>query len=152
MRQRSTIFAAAALVLAAACGGDTTSPANFDGRTMSALIDDASWRATSIAIDSTVPSLIAVTGTNATQTLAIVIPVNQGPGTQTVGATTPIAAVLVMGTQSWAASRTQGGSGQITLTTVTPGHIVGTFQFTMERTGGAVLPRRVTTGKLDVRY
>jgi hypothetical protein len=119
---------------------------------MSARIDAAAWSASSIAIDSIAPSLLFVTGTNATQTLTILIPMNQGPGTQTVGSTTPVAAVLAMGSQSWAASRTQGGSGSITLTTVTPGHVVGTFEFTMERSGGTLLPRRVTTGKLDVRY
>jgi hypothetical protein len=151
MRQRPTIIAAA-LVLATACGGDTTGPAKSDGRTMSARIDAAAWSASSIAIDSIAPSLLFITGTNATQALTILIPVNQGPGTQTVGSTTPVAAVLAMGSQSWAASRTQGGSGRITLTTVTPGHLVGTFEFTMERQGGAAVARQVSTGKFDVRY
>jgi hypothetical protein len=152
MRQRSIIIAASALVFGTACGSDTTGPAKPDGRTMSARIDAAAWSASSITIDSIAPSLLFVTGTNAGQTLTILIPMSQGPGTQTVGSTTPVAAVLEMGSQSWAASRTQGGSGSITLTTVTPGHVVGTFEFTMERPGTTLLARRVTTGKLDVRY
>ena len=152
MRQRSTIIAAAALVLAAACGGDTTGPVKSDAAMVSARIDAAGWSASSISIDSIAPSLLFVTGTNATQTLSILIPMNQGPGTQTVGSTTPIAAVLVMGSQSWAASRTQGGSGRITLTTVTPGHIVGTFQFTMAHDGATPATRQVTGGKFDVTF
>ena len=152
MRQPTTIIAAATLVVATACGYDTTGPARSNGRTMSARIDAAAWSASSIAIDSIAPSLLVVTGTNPAQALTIVIPVNPGPGAQTVGSTTPVAAVLVKGTQSWAASRTQGGSGKITLTTVEPGHVVGTFEFAMERQGATPVARQVTTGKLDVRY
>ena len=153
MRQPSTIIAATALVVASACGGDTTGPAKSDGKTMSARIDAAPWSASSIAIDSAAPSLLFVTGTNATHTLSILIPVNQGPGTQTVGSTTPIAAVLVMGSQSWAASRTQGGSGRITLTTVAPGHVAGTFTFTLAaHEDASPAAREVTSGTFDVRY
>lgn len=153
MRQPSTMIAATALVVVTACGRDATGPAKSDGRTMSARIDAAAWSASSIAIDSAAPSLLFVTGTNATHTLSILIPVNQGPGTQTVGSTTPVAAVLVMGSQSWAASRTQGGAGTITLTTVAPGHVVGTFEFTMgPKDGASPVAPHVTSGTFDVRY
>lgn len=152
MRQPSTIVAVAALVASAACGGDSTSPARPDGATMSARIDGAAWSAMSIAIDTAPPSLLIVRGANATQDLTLVIPMGQGAGPQIVGSTTPVAAVLVNGPQSWAASRTQGGAGRITLTTVAPGQVVGTFEFTLAHEGASPSTRRVTSGGFDVKY
>ena len=151
MRHSSTIVAAATLILLAACDSDTTGPAKSDAG-MSARIAGAAWSAMSIAIDSGPPSLIVVRGTNATATLTLVIPANQGLGTQTVGSTTPIAAGLIIGSQSWGASRTQGGSGSITLTTAAPGHLAGTFQFTLAHEGASPAEQQVTSGRFDVTY
>jgi len=153
MRKLSSSFVVTTLLMLSACDRDTTGPAKPDNRTLSAVIDGASWSAVSITIDSLAPSSIAIFGTKANQTLAIAIPVDQGPGTQTVGSTTPVFAGLILGSQSWLASRTQGGAGSVTLTTVTPGHIVGTFEFTMAaHEGASPAERRVTSGKFDVRY
>jgi hypothetical protein len=152
MRHSSTLVAVAALVLLTACGGDTTGPAKSDGRGMSARIGGAAWSAMSIATDTAPPSLIVVTGTNATATLTLVIPVGQGLGTQAVGGTTPIAAGLVIGPQAWLASRTQGGAGSITLTTAAPGHLAGTFQFTLAHEGASPAQQQVTSGRFDVKY
>ena len=153
MRNLSSILAITALVTLCACDRDTTGPAMPNHGSMSAVIDGAAWTAVSIATDSAAPSSIIVQGSNATQTLVIAIPVDQGPGTQTIGSTTPVFAGLVAGSQSWLASRTQGGAGSITLTTVAPGHIVGTFQFTLARHEGATpAERQVSSGQFDVRY
>jgi hypothetical protein len=119
---------------------------------MSARIDGAAWSAMSITIDSMAPSLLIVRGANATQELTLVIPLGPGAGPQVVGSTTPIAAVLVTGPQSWAASRTQGGAGRITLTTVALGHVVGTFEFTLAHEGASPSTRQVTSGGFDVKY
>jgi hypothetical protein len=136
-----------------ACDRDTTGPAKPDSRTLSAVIDGATWSAVSITIDSLAPSSIVIFGTKANETLAMAIPVDQGPGTQTVGSTTPVFAGLILGSQSWLASRTQGGAGSVTLTTVTPGHIAGTFEFTMAaHEGASPAQRRVSSGKFDVIY
>ena len=136
-----------------ACDRETTGPAKPNNGNMSAVIDGAAWSAISIATDSAVPSSIVIQGSNGTQLLAIAIPVDQGPGTQTVGSTTPVFAVLVKGSQSWAASRTQGGAGSVTLTTVAPGHIAGTFEFTMAtHEGASPAERRVSSGRFDVKY
>jgi hypothetical protein len=153
MRKLSSSLAIAALVMVCACERDTTSPAKPNNGTMSAVIDGAAWSAVSIATESTAPSSIVLHGSTATQTLVIAIPVDQGPGTQTVGSTTPVFAGLVSGPQAWLASRTQGGSGSVTLTTVTPGHIVGSFEFTLAAHEGALpADRRVSSGKFDVKY
>jgi len=120
---------------------------------MSAVIDGAAWSTVSISIDSLAPSSIVVWGSKATEKLAIAIPVDQGPGTQTVGSATPLFAGLLSGSQSWLASRTQGGSGSVTLTTVVSGHLAGTFEFTLAaHDGSAPADRRVSSGQFDVRY
>lgn len=153
MRQVSTIVAVATLAALIGCGGDTTGPAKPDNVPMSARIDGAVWNALSVAIDSGPPSLLVLSGTNATARLTLVIPMSQGLGTQVVGSTTPIAAGLVIGEQSWLASRTQGGAGRITLTTVAPGHVVGTFEFTLAAHDGASpATEQVSSGTFDVKY
>jgi hypothetical protein len=153
MRNLSSTLAVMALVTLCACDRDTTGPAKPNNGSMSAVIDGAAWTAVSIATDSAAPSSIIIQGSNATQRLVIAIPVDQGPGTQTVGSATPVFAGLVMGSQSWLASRTQGGAGSITLTTVAPGHIVGTFEFTLaEHDGASPSDRQVSSGKFDENY
>ena len=154
MRNLSSTLAIAALVAVCACSNrDTTGPATLSHASMSAVIDGAAWTAVSISTDSASPSSIIIRGSRATQTLVVAIPVDQGPGTQTVGSTTPVYAGLVVGSQSWLASRTQGGAGSITLTTVAPGHVAGTFQFTLaEHDGAAPAERRVSAGQFDVTY
>ena len=153
MRKLSSSVVVTTLLMLSACDHDTTGPAKPTNGTMTAVIDGASWSAVSISIDSLAPSSIVIFGVKATQTLAIAIPVDQGPGTQTVGSTTPLFAGLINGSQSWLASRTQGGAGRVTLTTVEPRHIVGTFEFTLAAHDGA-LPseRRVGSGQFDVKY
>jgi len=153
MRNLSSTLAVTALAMLCACDRETTGPAKPNNGTMSAVIDGVAWSALSIATDSTAPSSIVIQGSKGNQTLAIAVPLEQGPGTQTVGSTTPVFAVLVTEPQWWAASRTQGGAGSITLTTVAPGHIVGTFEFTMAaHEGASPAERRVSSGQFDVTY
>lgn len=150
MGKPSYIVGVMALVLVSAC--DATGPAKSNKGTMAAVIDGAEWSAVSITTDSTVPSVV-IQGSNGTSELVVAIPVSPGPGKQVVGSTTPVFGVLVTGSKWWAASRTQGGAGSVTLTTVEPGHIVGTFEFTMAAHDDA-LPseRRVRFGRFDVKY
>jgi hypothetical protein len=151
MRYRSIIVTAATIVLLAACGDDPTGPDNPDGD-MSARIAGSAWNAMSIETDSGPASLLVVTGANAAATLSLIIPLDPGLGKQMVGSPTPIGAVLVIGSQSWAASRTQGGAGSVTLTTIEPGRVAGTFEFTMAREGASPAEQQVTSGRFDVKY
>ena len=153
MRQASTIVAVATLATLTACGGDTNCPAKPTTVGMSARIDGVAWNAVSVATDSAPPSLLILSGTNATATLTLIIPINQGLGKQTVGSITPIAAGLVIGSKSWLASRTQGGAGSVTLTTVAPGHVAGSFEFALAAHDGASpATQPVTSGTFDGRY
>lgn len=152
MRQASTILTAAAFLVVTACGGDTTGPAKPTQGTMSARIGGSAWSAISIATDSATPSLFVLTGANGSAKLTLVIPMAAGLGTQVVGGPTPMGAGLVVGPQSWATSRTQGGSGSITLTTLAPGHVAGTFELTLAHEGAFPAEQRVTSGTFDVTY
>ena len=153
MRQQSSILAFAALVIVSACGGDPTPPTKPNTRTMTARIDGSTWSAVSIEIDSTPPSILIVKGMSAGQLLALGIPLGPGVGTQDVGAPTPVFGTLGIGSQAWVASRTQGGAGSITLTTVAPGHVAGTFSFTLAAQPGATpASRQITAGAFDIVY
>jgi len=119
---------------------------------MSARIAGAAWTATSIVTDSTPPSLLVLRGSNAAATLTLVLPVAGGVGPRVIGGPDPMGAGLLIGEQLWAASRTQGGSGRITLTTVAPGHVAGTFELTLAHEGASPAEQQVTSGTFDVKY
>jgi hypothetical protein len=120
---------------------------------MTARIDGASWSAISIATSGgNGPSLI-ITGSNISQTLAILLPLNTGTGTKTIGQSSVVSGTLIVGSQQWAANPAQGGTGSITLTTVAARHVAGTFQFTLAAQAGATpATRQVTSGAFDVTY
>ena len=136
-----------------ACGGDPASPPMPPARAMSASVDGVTWTAVSISTTPAEPSSLVIVGTDPAQTLVLLVPVGEGPGTQVIGGPTPLAAGLTMDSQAWLASRTQGGSGSVTLTTATSGRVAGTFEFTLAgRDGVTPATRRVTSGAFDVTY
>ena len=120
---------------------------------MSASVDGVTWTAVSISTTPAEPSSVVIVGIDPAQTLVLLVPLGDGPGTQVIGGPTPLAAGLTIGAQAWLASRTQGGSGTVTLTTATPGHLAGTFELTLAaRDGITPATRRVTSGAFDVTY
>jgi Family of unknown function (DUF6252) len=159
MRQPFTTFATAALVFVAACGGGSDGgPTNPNqnpnsNRSMSARVDGTAWTATSVAAGVT-NGLLIIAGSNITQTFAIAAAVNQGTGTQTVGPTSVTYGNLMVGQQSWAANGSQGGTGSITLTTLTANRAVGTFSFTLKALSQGATPasRQITSGAFDVVF
>jgi len=157
MRQFSSVIAISALLALAACGGDSnggvTNPKKPNNGTMSARIDGAAWSAISIATGSGTGSALIVTGSNIAQTLAIIVPINTGTGTKTMGQSSVVSGTLIVGSQQWAANPAQGGTGSITLTTVAAGHVAGTFSFTMAAQQGATpATRQITSGQFDVTF
>ena len=120
---------------------------------MSASVDGVTWTAVSISTTPAEPSSLVIVGTDPGQTIVLLVPLDEGPGTQVIGGPTPLAAGLTIGAQAWLASRTQGGSGTVTLTTATSGRVAGTFEFTLAgRDGVTPATRRVTSGAFDVTY
>ena len=160
MRQPFAILGTAALVVVAACGGGSSDkgPTNPNqnpnsNRSMSARVDGTAWTATSVAAGVTNGVLI-IAGTNVTQTVTVSAVVSQGTGTQTVGQTSLASGSLLVGQQQWSASGLQGGTGSVTLTTLTATRAVGSFSFTVQgRTQGATpASRQITSGVFDVVF
>src|SRR5689334_22182760 len=146
MRSPSSIVAIAAIALTAACSSDPAGP-KTPISSMSAKIDGTAWNAVSIETENGPVSTLAIRGTSGSQTVVVNVPLGDGPGTQIIGGPTPMAGGLVVGSQAWLASRTQGGAGQITLTSVEPGHVVGSFEFTLAaQPGSSPTSRALTSG------
>lgn len=144
-------IACATLVLTlVACGSDSPSDPLDLGASMSARIDGQAWNAT-IALGGPPDAFTAVSGSDGNRTIAFAFPGNQGPGTFTIGGTVGVNANLTIGATQWVAG-IQGGSGAITVTTISQERIAGTFAFTMEaaETGTNPSTRTVTEGQFDI--
>lgn len=146
------------IALAALSGcGSSTQPSGPGNGPLTAKLDGAAWSATNVV--ATYPSgILAVAGTDAQgRTIGFAIGPTTATGTFAVGPTSGVNASLteVSGSsvQSWHAVQTSG-SGSVTLTTITPNHAVGTFQFTVVPVpeGGATGTRAITQGAFDVTY
>jgi hypothetical protein len=60
--------------------------------------------------------------------------------------------VVIKGGKSWGSSL-QGGTGSVTLTTLTANHIVGTFAFSAVASGGGATGTSVVTnGQFDITF
>jgi hypothetical protein len=161
MRTSRFLVAVVTLAAMAACGGSNdnggvTNPNPSSKGTITAKIDGASWSALSVGT-STVgggTGALIIAGTNLAQTLSVVVPINAGTGLKQMSQSSPVSSTLMVGSQNWAASPAQGGTGSVTITTLDAGHVVGTFTFGLVANGQGVTPatRQVTSGAFDVRY
>jgi hypothetical protein len=119
---------------------------------MSASIDGKAWSSVAPAAQYK-SSTLAVTGLElSTSTAMSVALFATGPGTFSfaLGSTNTAIGIVSKGAQSWTTAA-QGGSGTLTLTTLTANHVVGTFSFdAIASTGGAVT--HVTNGKFDITF
>lgn len=144
------------LVLVAACGGGGGPGNNNNAGNMSASIDGAGWSATSATSSANAGGIFTITGvqvgsgTSVTMTLYSI----GAPGTFPLGVGSTVAgglASVVSGTSGWS-TPLSGDAGSVTVTSVSPTRIVGSFTFT----AAAVTPpgstgnRVVTQGRFDV--
>ncbi len=142
--------AAVALALSG-CGAAPTAPQLANG-SITAQIDGGSFTATSIAATYT-SGIMGLAGTDAQgRTIGIggQIP---GPGTYTVGVTSPANFSVTIGGAGWQAAITLG-SGSLTVTSISATGAKGTFQFTAGSVPGttATGTRVVTAGAFDVKF
>jgi hypothetical protein len=149
------------VMVLAACGGDggggSTDPGNTGQFKFTAKIDGTSWASTGgverAGVPITLPGLYVLTGTNLSGGTAYTIVISlyniSGPGTYPlgVGVSVPGGNVLVSSLAGgWRTPQT-GADGTITITTLTPSRIEGTFSFTaVAFTGGATGTKTVTDG------
>jgi hypothetical protein len=163
-----TLIAVVALVFGVGCGSDySSSPAaptnqNTGGgggggggstAAFTAVIDGQAWApTTSTFAVSYANGVLAMTGTDATGwTFAVAIPTS-GPGS--VPLSTGANAILTSpSSQSWSATHLDGGTGTITVTSLTSNSATGTFSFVLVPVGGGATGNKtIAQGTFSVTF
>ena len=164
MKRTSTLsfFASLALVTLAACGGSDGGPTGTNGNnaasgdgSMSATINGAAWRSLKSGDKgSRNGNIYAVVGLNASYTISLGIAGLTGPGTVNLSLATGNGsnAIIANSTGGWGTAF-NGGSGTLTVTTLTANRIAGTFSFDAPAgSGQATGTLQVRNGKFDVTF
>jgi hypothetical protein len=156
MRRVSMLFAAATMSLAA-CGGSSDSPTGTSGGTaaiFSATVGGVAWTA-ALPVYLITPTGVNITGPNAANTMTVTLTVlASAPGTYSLnfGQSTPSGLGTVNKTGGQAYSTVApGGTGSVTLTTLTAHRAVGTFAFDAIGSGPTDI-LHVTNGKFDITF
>jgi hypothetical protein len=160
-----------ATVAAFACGGgdddddgDPTGPGPGGGGatngSMTASVGGASWSATgTVGVTRSNPNTIGIAATGFAGGTAYGIVVNivnaTGPGSHNAN---PFSggdgSTIIVGTQAGTgyASALNGGSGTITITSLTSNRIVGTFFGTLGPSSGSGASLVITSGQFDITF
>jgi hypothetical protein len=146
------------LLVAAACGGSgspsITGTNNNSSGPMSAIIDGQAW-ATPAPQAGYKNNIVSVAGIDLGLTASVSFAsAVSGPGTYSLSYGNQLAGsggVSKVG-KGWT-SGLPGGTGTLTLTTLTANHVAGTFAFdAVAASGGATGTVHVTNGKFDVTF
>lgn len=157
---RATRFISIMVLLSAgACGGSSsTTPTgnnnNNSSGPMSATIDGAAW-ASQAPSASWKNNLVVLAGIDNALTTTVTIGFGATtPGTYSIGFANNFGGtgIVIKSGKSWGTSL-QGGTGSVTLTTLTANHMVGTFSFSAVASGGGATGTSVATnGKFDITF
>jgi hypothetical protein len=154
MRPTRFVFSLCLLSLVA-CGSDSTSPgSNNCSGPLSASVNGATWCSLAPTARYT-SSIVAIAGIDNSLTGSIAIGfAATAPGTYslTFGNNNGGVATYTKNGQGWG-SGVAGGSGSVTLTTLTANHVVGTFSFNAAPSnGGATGIVQVTNGQFNITF
>lgn len=150
--RRGGVWTAAA-VLAASCGGGSGTPTGPGNGSMTAQVDGTAWRASQGVAATRAAGFVGVGGSASdASTISFAFP-DTGPGSFTVASPNGTNATYVKSGQGWTAAFGGGGSGTITVTTLTASRVAGTFSFTAPGVvGGASGNKTVTNGSFDISF
>ena len=161
MRRLPRSLLAASAVLAMACSSGSSSSTGPKGGTagLSATINGASWLGSVGAVATRTveagDTIVAIGGSNTGESIIIGMAFNDvGPGTYGIGAAgEPANANIEEGSAGWVANIT-GGSGSITVDSITATRVVGSFQYTAVPVSGtpATGDIAVTNGKFALSF
>lgn len=147
-----------ALLSAAACGGSSSSSItgtnNNSSAPMSATIDGAAW-STPVPQGVYRNSILSIAGIDLGITASVgfaVAATKTGTYSVAYGNSAGGSATITKTGKGWG-SALPGGTGSVTITTLTANHAVGTFVFdAVPASGGATGTVHVTDGKFDVTF
>ena len=150
------LFAAAVVSLTACGGSDSTTGTTSGGvgASFSASIGGVAWAAVNPLWLVTSGGVTMSAGDAGNATTVSLTFTATAPGTYTIGATLPANGIATVGKsngQGWS-TVAQGGTGTVTVTTLTTNHVVGTFSFDAvggSSSGSATTVLHVTSGKFD---
>jgi hypothetical protein len=164
---KSVALMATIAVLACGGGGDDddgnpTGPPGGGGATngsLTAQINGTSWSATgTITVSQSNPNFIGLAGTgfagNAAYSLVVGIANATGPGTHNLNifAGGDGSSLIVGSTTTGYGSAFTGGSGTLTITSLTSNRIIGTFSGTLPPSSGSAAALVVTNGAFNVTF
>jgi hypothetical protein len=145
------------LLSAMACGGSSTGPDNGTNNSagpMSATIDGKAW-SSPFPTATYHNTIVAVAGLDLGITASVSFAfVASAPGTFSVGNGNNVfgSAVVAEAGKGWGTAF-PGGTGTVTLTTLTSTRVAGTFAFdAVANNGGATGTVHVTNGKFDITF
>ncbi len=147
------------LLSALGCGGSSTGPDSNTGSNscstpLSATVNGVAW-CSPLPQVTTQHSIVSFAGFDIGITSSIAMAfAATGPGTYSLafGNSTGGFATYVRGGQGWTSGLT-GGTGSVTVTTLTANHIVGTFVFdAVASNGGATGTVHVTNGQFNITF
>lgn len=168
MRASRWVLGGFAVVAAAACGGggDGGGGPNGGGAGMTARIDGTSWTATQVQATpgaASTPGSVVILGIkvagNTTSSLSLLLGFISGPGTYPLGVNQGTSAggtgLYLTTSPSSVQNRTtpfNGNAGTLVITSLTAGHLEGTFEFVAEPILGSTFTgnRSITQGTLDI--
>jgi hypothetical protein len=151
---------AVALLAAIACGGDAATGVNNGGSNLaseplSAVINGVQWGSPLPAATYGKNSILSIAGLDAALTASVSVAViAPSTGTYSLAYQNPNFATAGVSkvSQGWSTGFA-GGTGSVTITTLTANHVVGTFAFTaVPGSGGATGTIQVTNGKFDITF
>lgn len=158
--RRTRWLSAAALLAALGCGSDSTGPNGGNNNTLaseplSAVINGVQWGSPLPQVVYSNNSILSVAGIDLAITASVGFAVHApGAGVYSLTYQNPGAgdAIVTMGGKGWGTGLA-GGTGTLTITTLTAHHVVGTFAFTaVPASGGATGNVTATNGKFDINY
>ena len=158
MRRVSMLFAAAGMLLAA-CGSssDSNTGPNTGGllSSFTANVGGAAWTAAPPVVWLVTSTGVTMSGADAGGTTVSISFLGTTPGTYQLTSASNQAsgglATVGKGSSGWTTIG-QGASGTVTVTTLTPTHVVGTFSFdAITSPNGVVNVMHVTNGKFDLK-
>ena len=151
-RSLTKITLVVSLLVISACGSDADpfGPIVLGGLSMN--IDGVPWTAISAQGTST-GGIVAIGAADATGVAFGFAFQGAAPGTYVIGPGNPSNATYSVGLDAWAATGAGGGSGTMTITTLSGERVVGTFSFQVNASGTQT-PATVslTNGVFDIEF